>query len=177
MDYELLLPIKQPKKIDDDMISATLRLPEDADARRLGRDIKVDLEANKDDKHHRIGGFVLGSVAAFVANLPNVVEIIARHVDEEAVAAAEEGLEDAAAPEVLSGVEVFFGRKRVPKEENLERMRELLYKDMTIDQIRDIHDKPDTRDVYDVKVEVPWDDDHIRLFRFRDGECVEVAAS
>ena len=176
LDYELFLPFLLPKPGSRAAHDALLRLPDTAEGGRLGRDVVTSLACittGKKDKVHRIGfsSFILRSVEAFIANLPAVVAFVTKHLEEEA---EEEGAE---VPAVLD-VGLSFGEREVPSDKEIRQLLKLIYTDMgmTEQQVRDLHDSPHTRDKYELAVKVPWDEDHIRLFSFRDGLCHEVSS-
>ena len=193
-DYELVLDPDNLLARPGHLLRATLRLPP-----RAGQDeptevpVTLGIEYTHDQKA-RVSAFALQSVAAFAGQFDAVLDYVADQARQEAAAYAEafgrEAFDPAsgpARPEGASGVgvggvgavvtEVFFGRKQVPSDESVKKMKELLYPELTEDQIRAIHDRPETRSTFDVKATVPWDEEHIRLFRFRDGQCVERAAT
>lgn len=190
-DYYLVLNPKDLLDRKGHLLGATLRLSGHRGPTELPVTLDVDAAQGQSVV---ISGFVLASLAAFADRVEEVLSYVADQTRQEAAACAAEfitegfdlaaeGARQKAVPGIGVGdvgavvAEVFFGRKRVPTDEGVKKMKEVLYPELTEEEVRALHDRPATQDKYDVEVTVPWDEEHIRLFRYRDGECVELSAT
>jgi hypothetical protein len=116
-----------------------------------------------------LDGFQIASIAEFLESQSHVFQAIGAELREEQLL-----LEDSdpmRSGDVWSYVQIDYiliEPRRVPTPEGLAKMKKW-YRDKTLEEIATMHDTPETRSRFDLYLTVAWDDEHIRLARFRDG--------